>query len=330
MKNKKNILINGFGRIGKILFRQLISQTDFKGSIAVNGVDSPVKLAWQIKYDSVHGVFPGEVTADADSVTVGGRNIPLTNFRKIDDLPLGDIDLVFECSGVYKSRPELEKFLSKGARRMIISAPCEAADKTIIFGVNHEQIKADDALISAGSCTTNCLAPICEVLVNSVGINKGYMTTIHSYTNDQRLLDGNHPDPRRSRSGALSIIPTTTGAAKTIGTIIPILKGKIDGSAIRVPTPNVSMIDFTFVSMRNTTVEAINSIFEAASKTDYKNIIEIATDPMVSVDFNGNKNSAVFDPFETKVTDGNLVRIVAWYDNEYAFAARMLDIAELI
>ena len=187
-----------------------------------------------------------------------------------------------------------------------------------------------DRIISAGSCTTNCLAPICDVLVSSIGITKGFMTTIHSYTNDQRLLDGNHKDPRRSRAASLSMIPSTTGAAKTIGQIIPMLKGKIDGSAVRVPTPNVSMIDFTFIATQNTTIEAVNAIFQAASKTVYMRIIEVAKDPMVSIDFNGNMHSAIFDPYETRVIDGNFVRLVAWYDNEVAFAARMLDIARVV
>ena len=331
MNNKrKNILINGIGRIGKILFRQLISQPDFTGNITINGIDDPKSLARQIKYDSTHGIFPYEIAVYDSSIGLAGRKINLINFRDVKELPLKNIDLVFECSGAYKTRSDFENFLNNGASKIIISAPCEAADKTIIFGVNHEQIKPSDLIISAGSCTTNCLAPICDILVSSVGINKGYMTTIHSYTNDQRLLDGNHSDPRRSRAANLSIIPTTTGAAKTIGNIIPMLKGKIDGSAIRVPTPNVSMIDFTFIAMHNTTVEAINSIFDVASKTGYKSIVEITAEPMVSVDFNGNKSSAIFDPFETRVTDGNLVRVVAWYDNEYAFAARMIDIARLI
>jgi glyceraldehyde 3-phosphate dehydrogenase len=330
MKNKHNILINGFGRIGKILFRHLMHQPEFTGNVIINGVSDMQTLERQIKYDSVHGIFPLELIERGEHMECLGRKIILRNARVIEDLALGHVDLVLECSGHYKARKDFERFLALGAKKIIISAPCPEADKTIIFGVNHDTLKTNDLIISSGSCTTNCLAPICDVLVSSVGINKGYMTTIHSYTNDQRLLDGNHPDPRRSRAANLSIVPTTTGAAKSIGQIIPMLQGKLDGSALRVPTPNVSMIDFSFIAMQNTTTEAINSIFEIAAKTNYKNIIEISPTPLVSVDFNGNKNSAIFDPFETRVIDGNMVRVVAWYDNEVAFAARMLDIARLV
>jgi len=330
MANKNNILINGFGRIGKALFHQLINQLEFFGNLTINAGCDLDALIHQIKYDSIHGIFPDEIIKNDNALICRGKKIKCTNYRTIEQIELEDIDLVFECTGHYKERSDFEKFITQGAKKLIISAPCEDADRTIIFGVNHEQIKPSDRIISAGSCTTNCLAPICDVLVGSIGITKGFMTTIHSYTNDQRLLDGNHKDPRRSRSASLSIIPSTTGAAKTIGQIIPMLKGKIDGSAIRVPTPNVSMIDFTFIAAQNTTIESVNAIFQTAAITGYMRIIEVAKDPLVSVDFNGNMHSAIFDPFETRVIDGNFVRLVAWYDNETAFAARMLDIARVI
>jgi len=329
-KNKKNILINGLGRIGKSLFRQIAGNADFIGEISINADASLDELVHKIKYDSVHGKFEKSLSHDSNFLLCDGRKISVSNARKIEDLDLKKIDLVFECTGSFNSKKTIEKYINNGVKKVIVSAPCDDANKTVIFGVNHLQITAEDLIISAGSCTTNCLAPICDVLVGSIGIEKGYMTTIHSYTNDQRVLDGSHQDPRRARACNLSIIPTKTGAATTIGKIIPPLEGKIDGSALRVPTPNVSLIDFNFIAKRNTTIEEVNNLFKSASQEGYKDIIEVAADPMVSVDFNQNTHSAIIDPFETKVIDGNFVRILAWYDNETAFAARMIDIARYI
>jgi glyceraldehyde 3-phosphate dehydrogenase len=331
MTNRKmNILINGLGRIGKSLLRQILSEPDFVNEIRLNATPNNKQIALMLKYDSHHGIFTPIIDHDDNHLYCNGKKITISHNRTIEETNLSNIDLVFECTGSFNSKIQAQKYIKGGASRVLISAPCDDADKTIVFGVNHKELKTSDLIISAGSCTTNCITPICKILHSKVGIEKGYMTTIHSYTNDQRVLDGNHKDPRRARSCAVSIIPTSTGAAKSIELIIPELSEKIDGSAIRVPTPNVSLIDFTFLASQDISPIEINHIFTDASLSGYKDILSVASEQLVSIDFNGNTHSAIIDPFETRVTDNNLVRVLAWYDNETAFAARMLDIAKYI
>jgi glyceraldehyde 3-phosphate dehydrogenase len=326
--NKQNILINGLGRVGKSLLRNILEHDNLFATITLNATATKEQLIHMIKYDSLSPSLACNCSYDEQYIYIGRHRIKTSNTKNLEDLDLKGIDIVFECTGSFNSKEKLSPYIKAGVKRVVVSAPCDGADKTIIFGVNHTSIEDRDVIISAGSCTTNCLAPICDVLHNNISIEKAYMTTIHSYTNDQRILDGNHSDIRRSRACGLSIIPTSTGAAKTITQIIPALKGKIEASALRVPTPNVSLIDLSFVAARDTNIEELNSLFRLAAKNKYRNIIDIAADRLVSIDFNHNRHSAIIDPFETRVVDGNFVRILAWYDNENAFAARMIDIAK--
>ena len=323
-----NIAINGLGRIGRCVLRavfELKHQDEFN-IIAVNGPASIEEHAHLLKYDSVHGIFPGDISFKDKLLIINDKEIPLQQERDLNKLNWQNVNILLECTGKFNDKASsLNHITIAGAKKVIVSAPCKNADTTIVYGVNNSALKAEDQVISIGSCTTNCLAPVAKVLNDNIGIEAGFMTTIHSYTNDQRILDGSHKDLRRARSAATAIIPTSTGAAKALGLVLPELAGKLDGAAVRVPTPNVSMIDLCFTSSRDTSIEEINQLIAANSN----NVLTLATAKLVSIDFNHNPHSSIFDPFETKVVNKRFCRIVAWYDNEWAFSCRMLDIAKL-
>ncbi|NRA73508.1 MAG: type I glyceraldehyde-3-phosphate dehydrogenase [Rickettsiales bacterium] len=326
------IAVNGLGRIGRCVVRAVCEQSSEQIKlVAVNGTMPIESYKTLIKYDSVHGIFPQEISTDTDTLFVGKNKVKFFNERSLGNIPWGkeNVDIVFECTGKFKDKDSTAKHLKAGAKKVIISAPGKDVDATIIFGVNNHLLRDNYNVISVGSCTTNALAPLVKTLHDSIGIEQGYMTTVHSYTNDQKVLDGSHNDLRRARACHLSMIPTTTGAAKMIGVIIPELAGRIAGSAIRVPTPNVSLIDFVFSAKRETSKEEINKIMQQASESSMKNIVAVAKQKLVSIDFNHSVYSAVFDPFETQVVDEKLVRVVAWYDNEWGFTHRMIDVALL-
>ncbi|MFN7038539.1 MAG: type I glyceraldehyde-3-phosphate dehydrogenase [Alphaproteobacteria bacterium] len=325
--------INGLGRIGRSVIR-----AKYEGNfpdiqiIAANGPAQIEDHAHLLRYDSIHGRFGKNILIQDNNLIIEGDKIQITHERDpslINWNELG-VDIVLECSGKFNSRAEAAKHLSGGAKKIIVSAPCDNADKTIVYGVNNSELTNQDLVISIGSCTTNALAPIAKILNDSVGIAQGFMTTIHSYTNDQNIMDGSHKDIRRARSAAISMVPTSTGAAKAIGLVLPELNGKLSGSAIRVPTPNVSLIDFCFNSIDATSKEEINKIIEEAASNEFKNIIGFAKDKLVSIDFNHTSQSSIFDPFETNVTSDRFCRIVSWYDNEWGFANRMLDMVNLV
>ncbi len=285
------------------------------------------------KRDSVHGAYPGTVTADGNDIIIDGKRIHVTAERDPANLPhaANEVDIALECTGFFTDRDSAQKHLDAGAKRVLISAPAKGVDLTVVFGVNHDKLTAEHTIVSNASCTTNCLAPVAKVLNDSVGIERGLMTTIHAYTNDQKILDQIHPDMRRARAAAMSIIPTTTGAARAVGEVLPELKGKLDGSAVRVPTPNVSLIDLTFTPKRDTTKDEINAILKAASEDGpLKGILAFTDEPLVSIDLNHNAASSTVDSLETAVLDGKLVRVVSWYDNEWGFSNRMVDTAGAI
>jgi glyceraldehyde 3-phosphate dehydrogenase len=282
------------------------------------------------KRDSVHGKFPGEVSHDGNDLIVNGKRIHVTAERDPAKLPhaANKIDIALECTGFFADREGGQKHLDAGAKRVLISAPAKGVDLTVVYGVNHDKLTAEHTIVSNASCTTNCLAPVAKVLNDSIGIERGLMTTIHAYTNDQKILDQIHPDMRRARAAAMSIIPTTTGAARAVGEVMPELKGKLDGSAIRVPTPNVSLIDLTFTPKRDTSVEEVNSLLKKASESGpLKGIIAFTDEPLVSIDLNHDAASSTVDSLETAVLEGKLVRVVSWYDNEWGFSNRMVDTA---
>lgn len=324
------VAINGFGRIGRLCLRALVeSKRDDIEVVAINDLGSVDTNAHLLKYDSVHGVFNADVSATQDSIVVDGKAITCTAERDPANLPWGDlnVDIVYECTGIFKSKEKAQAHIDAGAKKVLISAPGSNADKTVVFGVNHEELSAEHRIVSNASCTTNCLAPVADVLHKTVGIEKGYMTTIHSYTGDQRMVDTQHSDLRRARAGAVSMIPTSTGAAKAVGLVLPELAGKLDGSAIRVPTPNVSMVDLTFEASRETTVEEINAAIKEAAEGRLKGVLGAYDLPLVSIDFNHNANSSSFDMTQTAVMEGTFVRILTWYDNEWGFSCRMHDTA---
>ena len=323
------VAINGFGRIGRNVLRAIIEsgRTDIE-VIAINDLGSVETNAHLLRFDSVHGRFPATVTTTDDSIDVGRGPIRVTAIRNPADLPWGDVDIVLECTGIFKSKEQCQAHLDNGSSRVLISAPGKDADKTIVYGVNHKTLTSDDIVVSNASCTTNCLSPVAKVLNDTVGITKGFMTTIHSYTGDQPTLDTMHSDLYRARAAALSMIPTSTGAAKAVGLVLPELDGKLDGVAIRVPTPNVSVVDMTFEASRATTVEEINAaIVEAATNGALVGILGYTDQPNVSCDFNHDPRSSIFHLDQTKVLDGNMVRILTWYDNEWGFSNRMADTA---
>jgi glyceraldehyde 3-phosphate dehydrogenase len=322
------VAINGFGRIGRNVLRAIVEsgRTDIE-VVAVNDLGPVETNAHLVRYDSVHGKFPGTVTVSGDTIDVGRGPIRVTAIRDPKDLPWSDVDIALECTGLFTTRDKAAMHLSNGSKRVIVSAPCDNADKTIVFGVNHNTLTKDDLVISNASCTTNCLAPVAYVLDKAFGIEKGYMTTIHSYTGDQPTLDTMHKDLYRGRAAALSMIPTSTGAAKAVGLVLPQLAGKLDGSAIRVPTPNVSVVDLKFVPSRKVTAAEINDAIKAAAEGELKGILDYVTGPLVSIDFNHDSHSSNFAADQTKVLDGDLVRILSWYDNEWGFSNRMSDTA---
>ncbi len=324
------VAINGFGRIGRNVLRAIFEsgRTDIE-VVAINDLGDAEMNAYLFKRDSVHGPFPGEVSVEGDTMIVNGQTIKVIAERDPTKLPWGEhnIDVAMECTGIFTARDKAAMHLEAGAKKVLISAPGAGADATIVYGVNHETLTADHLVVSNASCTTNCLSPVAKVLNDTIGIEHGYMTTVHAYTGDQPVLDTLHKDPRRARGAALSMIPTSTGAAKAVGLVLPELAGKLDGSAIRVPTPNVSLVDLTFTASRDTTEEEINGAIEAASGGDLKGVLGYETMPAVSIDFNHNANSSTFDASQTKVVDGRFVRILTWYDNEWGFSNRMADTA---
>lgn len=326
-----NIGINGFGRIGRCILSSIIEsgRTDVKVK-AINATGPLETIVHLLKYDSVHGKFPKDISFGEGYIDCGTGPIRIFSTYNPKELNWTDVDVVLECTGKFNSKKDTLVHLEQGAKKVLISAPAENADKTIVFGVNENSLTAEDKIISNGSCTTNCLAPIAKILNNSIGIDHGIMTTIHSYTADQSILDKRHKDLYRSRAAALSMIPTSTGAAKAIGAVIPDLEGKLDGSAIRVPTPNVSAVDLTFIAQKITSVEEVNSIVKAASLTPLGRIVSYDAEPKVSIDFNHSSFSSIFAPDQTKVVGKKLVRILAWYDNEWGFSCRMVDIAKIM
>ena len=322
------VAINGFGRIGRNVLRALVEsgRTDVQ-VVAINDLGPVETNAHLIRFDSVHGRFPGTVTTGADTIDVGRGPIRVTAIRDPKELPWGDVDVALECTGIFTARDKAAFHLENGSKRVLVSAPASGADKTIVFGVNHDALTKDDLVVSNASCTTNCLAPVAYVLNNAIGIDKGFMTTIHSYTGDQPTLDTLHKDLYRGRAAALSMIPTSTGAAKAVGLVLPALNGKLDGVAIRVPTPNVSVVDFKFLPSRKTSVDEINAAIRAAADGPLKGVLGYTDQPNVSSDFNHDPHSSIFHLDQTKVMDGDFVRVMSWYDNEWGFSNRMLDTA---
>jgi glyceraldehyde 3-phosphate dehydrogenase len=322
------VAINGFGRIGRNVLRAIVEsgRSDIE-VVAINDLGPVETNAHLLRYDSVHGRFPSEVTVDGDTIDAGMGPIKVTALRDPTELPWADVDIVMECTGIFTARDKAALHLQNGASRVLVSAPASGADKTIVYGVNHDQLTADDTVVSNASCTTNCLAPVAYVLNNAIGIERGFMTTIHSYTGDQPTLDTMHKDLYRARAAALSMIPTSTGAAKAVGLVLPELNGKLDGVAIRVPTPNVSVVALTFVAARETSADEINAAIREAADGPLKGVLGYTDAPLVSTDFNHDPHSSVFHTDQTKVMDGNLCRILTWYDNEWGFSNRMADTA---
>ncbi|API58198.1 type I glyceraldehyde-3-phosphate dehydrogenase [Tardibacter chloracetimidivorans] len=328
------VAINGFGRIGRLVARAILERPDCGLElVAINDLADAKSNALLFKRDSVHGPYPGSVEADGNDLVIDGKRIKVTAERDPANLPhaANGVDIALECTGFFTDRESASKHLSAGAKRVLVSAPAKGVDLTVVYGVNHDKLTADHTIVSNASCTTNCLAPVAKVLNDSVGIERGLMTTVHAYTNDQKILDQIHSDMRRARAAAMSIIPTTTGAARAVGEVLPELKGKLDGSAIRVPTPNVSLVDLTFTPKRDTTRDEINGILKAASESGpLKGILAYTDEPLVSIDLNHNPASSTVDSLETAVLEGKLVRVVSWYDNEWGFSNRMVDTAGAI
>ncbi|ABF53033.1 MULTISPECIES: type I glyceraldehyde-3-phosphate dehydrogenase [Sphingopyxis] len=327
------VAINGFGRIGRLVARAILERPDCGLElVAINDLADAKANALLFKRDSVHGPFPGEVSADGDQMIVGGKAIRVTKERDPANLPHGElgIDIALECTGFFTDRESASKHLAAGAKRVLISAPAKGADLTVVYGVNHDKLTAEHVVVSNASCTTNCLAPVAKVLNDTLGIERGLMTTVHAYTNDQKILDQIHSDMRRARAAGMSIIPTTTGAARAVGEVLPELKGKLDGSAIRVPTPNVSLVDLTFTPKRDTSVAEVNQILKDASEGALKGVLAFSDEPLVSIDYNHCPASSTVDSLETAVLEGKLVRVVSWYDNEWGFSNRMVDTAGVI
>jgi len=324
------VAINGFGRIGRLVARAILERSDHDLElVSINDLADTKSNALLFGFDSTHGRFPGTVQTDGNDLVVNGRHIHVTAERDPGNLPhkANGIDLVLECTGFFQSDEASRPHLSAGAKRVLISAPATGVSKTIVFGVNQDTLTADDDIVSNASCTTNCLAPVAKVLNEAVGIERGFMTTIHSYTNDQRMLDQIHSDLRRARAGAMNMIPTTTGAARAVGLVLPELKGKLDGSSVRVPTPNVSLIDLVFTPGRDTTKEELNAALKAAAEGPMKGVLDFTDQPLVSSDFNHYPASSTVDSLETAVLEGKLARVVSWYDNEWGFSNRMIDTA---
>ena len=324
------IAINGFGRIGRLVLRSIMeSGRNDVSVVAINDLATSEANAHLLKYDTVHGRFPGDVKASEGKLVVNGHEIAMVQERDPTKLPWGahGVDIAFECTGIFTKKDDAMKHIAAGAKKVLISAPATDEDITVVYGVNHDKLTASHLVVSNASCTTNCLAPVAHVLHNAIGIEQGFMTTIHSYTGDQNTVDTMHKDLHRARAAAANIIPTSTGAAKAVGLVLPELKGKLDGTAIRVPTPNVSLVDFKFTAKRDTTVEEINNAIIAASNGALKGILGVYNEPLVSSDFNHDPHSSIFALNETKVIGGRFVRVMSWYDNEWGFSNRMSDTA---
>ena len=324
------VAINGFGRIGRNVARAILTRTDHDLElVSINDLADAKANALLFRRDSVHGAFKGTVEVDGTDLIIDGKRIHVTAERDPAQLPHAaqGIDIALECTGFFTDRASCEKHIAAGAKRVLISAPGKNVDLTVVYGVNHDKLTAAHAIVSNASCTTNCLAPFAKVLNDAIGIERGLMTTIHAYTNDQKILDQIHEDPRRARAAGMSMIPTTTGAARAVGEVLPELKGKLDGSAIRVPTPNVSVVDLTFTPKRDTTREEVNALLKAAAEGPMKGVLAFTDEPLVSIDFNGDAASSTIDSLETTVIDGKLVRVLSWYDNEWGFSNRMVDTA---
>lgn len=325
------VAINGFGRIGRLVARAILERPDSGLElVTINDLADAKSNAWLFSRDSVHGKYPGTVSADGNDLVIDGKRVKVTAEKDPANLPHKDngVELVLECTGFFTDRVSAQKHIDAGARKVLISAPGKNVDLTVVFGVNHDKLEAGHTIVSNASCTTNCLAPVAKVLNDSVGIERGLMTTVHAYTNDQKILDQIHPDLRRARAAAMNIIPTTTGAARAVGEVLPELKGKLDGSAIRVPVPDGSLVDLTFTPKRDTTREEINSILKAASESGpLKGVLVYSDEPLVSIDIVHTPASSTVDSLETAVIDGKLVRVVSWYDNEWGFSNRMVDTA---
>jgi len=324
---KMKVGINGFGRIGRVFFRAAFDKLDIAG---INSLDSLDGLVHLLKYDSAHGIFNADVSHDGENIIVNGKKIPVSKTKDPAQIPWKQwgVDLVMECTGALKGKDDYQKHLTAGAKKVMISAPADGVDLTVVYGINHKQYDANQHnFLSNASCTTNCLAPLAKVLNDSFGIESGTMMTIHSYTNDQRILDSSHKDMRRARSAAVSMIPTTTGAAKAVGLVLPELKGKIDGLSVRVPTPNVSLVDFTFNAKKDLTAQEINAALKKAASADLKGVLAVEEHELVSVDFNGNPHSSIVDAKTTMVVAGRTAKVLSWYDNETGFSNRMVDMA---
>lgn len=322
------VAINGFGRIGRNVLRAIIEsgRTDIE-VVAINDLGPVETNAHLLRYDSVHGRFPAEVKVKGSTIDVGRGTIEVSAMRNPADLPWSGVDVVMECTGIFTSKEKCQPHLENGSKRVLISAPGDGVDNTIVYGVNHDTLKKDHIVVSNASCTTNCLSPVAKVLNDTIGITRGFMTTIHSYTGDQPTLDTMHKDLYRARAAALSMIPTSTGAAKAVGQVLPELKGKLDGVAIRVPTPNVSVVDLVFEAGRDTSVDEINAAIREAANGKMKGILGFTDEPLVSIDMNHNPHSSIFHMDQTKVMEGKLCRILTWYDNEWGFSNRMSDTA---
>jgi glyceraldehyde 3-phosphate dehydrogenase len=325
------VAINGFGRIGRLVARAILERPDCGLElVSVNDLADAKANAWLFKHDSVHGKFPGEVTTDGNDIVVDGKRIHVTAERDPANLPHGanGVELALECTGFFTDRDSAQKHIDAGAKKVLISAPAKGVDLTVVYGVNDDKLTSEHRIVSNASCTTNCLAPVAKVLNDALGIERGLMTTVHAYTNDQKILDQIHSDLRRARAAAMSMIPTTTGAARAVGEVLPELKGKLDGSAIRVPVPDVSLVDLTFTPGRDTSRDEVNQILKAASETQrLKGILDYTDEPVVSIDLMHTSASSTIDSLETAVIEGKLVRVVSWYDNEWGFSNRMVDTA---
>jgi glyceraldehyde 3-phosphate dehydrogenase len=328
------VAINGFGRIGRLVARAILERPDCGLElVSVNDLADAKSNAWLFKHDSVHGKFPGEVKAEGDSIVVNGQRIQVTAEKDPAKLPhkANGVDIALECTGFFTDRDSAQKHIDAGAKKVLISAPAKGVDLTVVYGVNDDKLTSEHTIVSNASCTTNCLAPVAKVLNDELGIERGLMTTIHAYTNDQKILDQIHPDLRRARAAAMSIIPTTTGAARAVGEVLPELKGKLDGSAIRVPVPDGSLIDLTFTPKRETSRDEVNQILKAASESArLKGVLVYSDEPLVSVDIVHTPQSSTIDSLETAVLEGKLVRVVSWYDNEWGFSNRMVDTAAVM
>jgi len=327
------VAINGFGRIGRNVARAILERPDCGLElVSINDLADAKSNALLFKRDSVHGPFSGTVEVDGSDLIINGKRIQVTAERDPANLPhaANGVDIALECTGFFTDRDSAGKHLTAGAKRVLISAPGKNVDLTVVFGVNEDKLTGDHLIVSNASCTTNCLAPMAKVLDENIGIERGFMTTIHAYTNDQKILDQIHSDMRRARAAAMSMIPTTTGAARAVGEVLPQLKGKLDGSSIRVPTPNVSVVDLTFTPKRDTTVEEVNGFLKAAAEGPLKDILGFSDEPLVSIDYNHDSHSSTIDSLETTVMEGKLVRVLSWYDNEWGFSNRMLDTAGVI